>query len=127
MIAVGNPGRCAVRGLPSGIRGRHHPRRTGHRQLFDAARGSVGATGTGLASVAFAALADDFLIGVFFRFVAGAFMAGVYVPGMRFLSEWYPEGSRGERVHQRGYRLPWLAVASRVDCASVGLQRTADS
>ncbi|WP_227356472.1 MFS transporter [Haladaptatus salinisoli] len=59
---------------------------------------AVGATGTGLASVAFAALADGFLVGVFFRFVAGAFMAGVYVPGMRFLSEWYPESARGRAL-----------------------------
>ncbi|WP_458189008.1 MFS transporter [Haladaptatus sp. NG-WS-4] len=59
---------------------------------------AVGATGTGLASIAFAALAHGFIVGVFFRFVAGAFMAGVYVPGMRFLSEWYPESDRGRAL-----------------------------
>lgn len=59
---------------------------------------AIGATCTGLASIAFAALADGFYVGMLFRFVAGAFMAGVYVPGMRFLSEWYPESDRGRAL-----------------------------
>lgn len=59
---------------------------------------AVGASGTGLASLAFAALADGFYTGIFFRFLAGAFMAGVYVPGMRFLSEWYLESVRGRAI-----------------------------
>jgi MFS family permease len=59
---------------------------------------AVGATGTGLASLAFAAFADGFLVGVALRLVAGAFMAAVYVPGMRFLSEWYPESVRGRAL-----------------------------
>ena len=59
---------------------------------------AVGATGTGVASLAFAALATGFYSGVSLRFLAGAFMAAVYVPGMRFLSEWYPESARGRAL-----------------------------
>lgn len=59
---------------------------------------AVGATGAGLASLAFAALADGFVAGAALRFVAGAFMAGVYVPGMRFVSDWYPEADRGRAL-----------------------------
>lgn len=72
--------------LPSGILADRYPTR---RVI------AVGATGTGVASLGFAALADGFYTGVFLRFLAGTFMAGVYVPGMRFLSEWYPESIRG--------------------------------
>jgi MFS family permease len=56
---------------------------------------AAGASGTGIASLGFAALATGFWSGVGFRAVAGVFMAGVYVPGMRLLSEWYPESARG--------------------------------
>lgn len=56
---------------------------------------AAGATGTGVASIGFAALATGFWSGVGFRAVAGVFMAGVYVPGMRLLSEWYPAEDRG--------------------------------
>ena len=59
---------------------------------------AVGASGTGVASLAFAALATGFYSGVSLRFLAGAFMAAVYVPGMRFLSEWYPESVRGRAL-----------------------------
>lgn len=59
---------------------------------------SLGATGTGIASLGFALLADGFLSGTGLRFLAGMFMAGVYVPGMRFVSEWYPPESRGRAM-----------------------------
>lgn len=56
---------------------------------------AAGASGTGVASLGFAALATGFWSGVGLRAVAGVFMAGVYVPGMRLLSEWYPAADRG--------------------------------
>ena len=59
---------------------------------------AAGAAGTGAASLGFAVLADGFLAGTLFRFVGGLFMAGVYVPGMRFLSDWYPEAVRGRAI-----------------------------
>lgn len=59
---------------------------------------SVGATGTGLASLAFAVGAHDFLTGTVLRFIAGLFMAGVYVPGMRFISSWFSEATRGRAL-----------------------------
>ena len=58
----------------------------------------VGAAGTGLASLAFAALADGLLAGTALRFLAGVCMAGVYVPGMRFLSDWFPPDTRGRAL-----------------------------
>lgn len=59
---------------------------------------AVGATGAGLSSLGFALLADGFLSGVAFRFLAGLCMAGVYVPGMRFVSDWFPESVRGRAL-----------------------------
>ncbi len=59
---------------------------------------AVGASGTGLFSLAFALFATGFLSGSMLRFVSGAFMAGVYVPGMRFLSDWYPSARRGRAM-----------------------------
>jgi len=59
---------------------------------------AVGATGTGLPSLAFAMVADDFLVGILLRFLSGLFVAGVYVPGMRFVSDWYPEAVRGRAL-----------------------------
>lgn len=59
---------------------------------------AAGAVGTGLASVGFAALADGIYVGTALRFVAGVCMAGVYVPGMRFLSDWYPPERRGRAM-----------------------------
>lgn len=56
---------------------------------------AIGATGTGLPSLAFTAVADGFLVGTFLRFLSGLFVASVYVPGMRFVSDWYPENARG--------------------------------
>jgi MFS family permease len=59
---------------------------------------AVGAAGTGATSVAFAALADGVLTGTVLRFLSGLFMAGVYVPGMRFVSDWYPAEDRGRAM-----------------------------
>ncbi len=59
---------------------------------------SIGAIGTGAASLGFALFATGFLSGTILRFVAGLFMAGVYVPGMRFLSDWYPSNVRGRAI-----------------------------
>ncbi|MDL5361816.1 MFS transporter [Halalkalicoccus sp. NIPERK01] len=56
---------------------------------------AVGATVTGGASLAFGLFATGFLSGTLLRLVAGVGMAGVYVPGMRFVAEWYPETARG--------------------------------
>ena len=58
----------------------------------------LGAVGTGLASLAFAAFASDFLGGTVLRFVGGMAMAGVYVPGMRFVCDWYPSADRGRAM-----------------------------
>ncbi|MFC4246887.1 MFS transporter [Natribaculum luteum] len=51
---------------------------------------AVGATVSAVATLAFALLARGFLTGTVLRFVAGLGMAAVYVPGMRFVSDWYP-------------------------------------
>lgn len=59
---------------------------------------AVGATGTGLPSLGFAVFADGFLTGTFLRFLSGLFVAGVYVPGMRFLSDWFPRAVRGRAI-----------------------------
>ena len=59
---------------------------------------ALGAVGTGVASLAFAGVATGFLTGTVLRFVGGMAMAGVYVPGMRFVSDWYPEAERGRAM-----------------------------
>lgn len=59
---------------------------------------AVGATGTALPSLAFAAVADGVLVGTVLRFLSGLFVAGVYVPGMRFVSDWFPETTRGRAL-----------------------------
>jgi len=56
---------------------------------------AVGSVATGLATLGFAVVADGFVLGTLFRLAAGVAMAGVYVPGMRFLSDWYPPERRG--------------------------------
>ena len=81
----------------------------------------VGATGTGLASVGFALLAVGFWSGTGLRFLSGLFMAGVYVPGMRFLSDWYPAAHRGRALglyvgsFSMGSALSFLATAAIAD------------
>lgn len=59
---------------------------------------AIGAIGTGVPSLAFAGIADGFLVGTVLRFLSGLFVAGVYVPGMRFISDWYPEEVRGRAL-----------------------------
>ncbi|MFB6160462.1 MAG: MFS transporter [Haloferacaceae archaeon] len=59
---------------------------------------AAGAATAGVASLAFAGLADGFLVGTALRFVAGVGMAGVYVPGMRFVTAWYPPEERGRAM-----------------------------
>lgn len=59
---------------------------------------AFGAVGTGLASLGFAGVATGFFTGTALRFLGGMAMAGVYVPGMRFVSDWYPESSRGRAM-----------------------------
>ncbi|WP_299235914.1 MFS transporter [Natronomonas sp.] len=59
---------------------------------------AVGATGTAVPSLAFAAVADGVLVGSALRFLSGLFVAGVYVPGMRFVSDWFPEDVRGRAL-----------------------------
>lgn len=56
---------------------------------------AVGATVTGGASLLFALFATGVISGTVLRFIAGVGMAGVYVPGMRFVAEWYAETDRG--------------------------------
>lgn len=59
---------------------------------------AIGGSGTGAASLAFAFLADGFLAGTLLRLLAGTFVAGVYVPGMRFVTDWYPQATRGRAL-----------------------------
>lgn len=59
---------------------------------------AAGATGTGVASLGFALIASGFVSAVVLRALAGACMAGVYVPGMRLVSDWYPEADRGSAM-----------------------------
>jgi MFS family permease len=59
---------------------------------------AAGATGTGLASLGFALVASGFVSAVVLRALAGACMAGVYVPGMQLVSDWYPEADRGRAM-----------------------------
>jgi len=85
---------------------------------------AVGATGAGLGSLAFALVADGFLVGTLFRFLAGVGMSGVYVPGMRFVADWYDPADRGRAMgiyvgtYSVGSGLTFLlssAIASAVD------------
>ncbi len=59
---------------------------------------AIGAVGTGVPSLGFAMLADGFVVGTVLRFLSGMFVAGVYVPGMRFISDWFSEAARGRAL-----------------------------
>ncbi len=59
---------------------------------------AAGATGTAVPSLVFAALADGVVLGSLLRLLSGLFVAGVYVPGMRFVSDWFPEDVRGRAL-----------------------------
>ncbi|MFP8956060.1 MFS transporter [Natrialbaceae archaeon A-CW3] len=56
------------------------------------------AVGTGVFGVAFAVLTVDVVSGSVFRLLAGACFAGVYVPGMRLLADWFDAGERGRAI-----------------------------
>jgi len=56
------------------------------------------AAGSGLSGIAFALLSVDVVTGSLFRLLAGACFAGVYVPGIRLLSDWFDAGRRGRAV-----------------------------
>lgn len=56
------------------------------------------AAGTGLFGVAFAILTVGVVTGSAFRLLAGACFAGVYVPGMRLLTDWFDAGQRGRAI-----------------------------
>lgn len=56
------------------------------------------AVGTGVFGVAFAILTVDVVTGSILRFFAGACFAGVYVPGMALLADWFAPGSRGRAI-----------------------------
>ncbi len=59
---------------------------------------AIGAAGTAVPSLGFAAFADGVVIASVLRFLSGCFIAGVYVPGMRFVSDWFPEANRGRAL-----------------------------
>lgn len=54
--------------------------------------------GTSVASVAFALLTSGVFTGSGFRLLAGACFAGVYVPGMRLLADWFDPHERGRAI-----------------------------
>lgn len=64
------------------------------------ARQLVGITamGTGVFGVVFAFLTVDVVTGSAYRLLAGASFAGVYVPGMRLLADWFEPGERGRAI-----------------------------
>ena len=58
----------------------------------------IASIGTGVFGMAFAYLTIDLLSGSLWRLAAGACFAGVYVPGMRMLSDWFPAQQRGRAI-----------------------------
>lgn len=54
--------------------------------------------GSVVTNLLFPLWATDFLSGVLLRFVAGPCLVGVYVPGIRIVSEYFAEGRRGMAV-----------------------------
>ena len=67
--------------------------------------------GTGIFGIAFAFLTVDVISGSFWRFAAGACFAGIYVPGMRMLSDWFRAHRRGRAI---GLYVGGLTVGSGV-------------
>ena len=51
-----------------------------------------------LLNLAFALLANDLLSALLLRFIVGMAMAGVYTPGIKFLSSWFEPKQRGRSV-----------------------------
>lgn len=58
----------------------------------------IASTATGLFSVAFGLFTVGVMSGGFLRFLTGLSLACVYIPGMRLLSDWYPEEIRGRAL-----------------------------
>ena len=58
----------------------------------------VSALVTGFSGVAFAVLTVDVVTGSLFRLLAGASFAGVYVPGMALLADWFVPENRGSAI-----------------------------
>lgn len=67
--------------------------RIGGRKVF-----VLSALETSLAGVAFAILAKDYFSAVMIRGLAGLGQGGLYVPGMRLLSQWFPPDERGKAL-----------------------------
>ena len=71
----------------------------------------IAALGTGIFGVAFAVLAVDVITGSVFRLLAGACFAGVYVPGMVLLADWFGARTRGRVI---GLYVGVLSIGSGV-------------
>jgi len=71
----------------------------------------IAALGTGIFGVAFAVLAVDVVTGSVFRLLAGACFAGVYVPGMALLADWFGARTRGRVI---GLYVGVLSIGSGV-------------
>jgi len=67
--------------------------RIGGRKVF-----VLSAIETSLAGLAFAIFAKGYLSAVIIRGLAGLGQGGLYVPGMRLLSQWFPSGERGKAL-----------------------------
>jgi len=67
--------------------------RIGGRKVF-----VLSAIETSLAGLAFAVFATDYFSAVIIRGLAGLGQGGLYVPGMRLLSRWFPPGERGKAL-----------------------------
>lgn len=71
----------------------------------------------GVAGSAFALFAGGFLSGLLFRGIAGIGGAGVYIPGIKLLSEWFPESDRGRAI---GLYVGFYIFGSAISIASAG-------
>ena len=58
----------------------------------------VSALSTGIFGIAFALLTVDVVTGSLLRLLAGASFAGVYVPGMALLADWFAPENRGSAI-----------------------------
>lgn len=53
---------------------------------------------TGICGVGFALFAHDYSSGLIWRTLAGVGQGGLYVPGMKIISQWYPSNERGKAL-----------------------------
>lgn len=58
----------------------------------------IGALIAGISGIAFAILAEGFWLTLLLRMISGIGIAGIYVPGMRILTDLFPVHKRGEAV-----------------------------